>query len=73
MSLLSAKTAGISGHNRTTQAEFSTSTWYTFAGHVKTITVSTYKWWEIEGARHAFDKSFGIGDTEKKIENGNSG
>jgi hypothetical protein len=26
-----------------------------------------------EGARHAFDKIFGIGDTEKKIENGNSG
>ena len=26
-----------------------------------------------EGARHAFDKTFGIGDTEKKIENGNSG
>src|ERR1700731_1165532 len=47
LSLWSAKTAGIFGHNRTTQAESSTSTWYTFAGHVKTITVSTYKWWEM--------------------------
>ena len=35
LSLLSAKTAGISGHNPTTQAELSTSTWYAFAGHVK--------------------------------------
>jgi hypothetical protein len=34
LTLLSAKTAGISGHNPTTQAESSTSTWYTFAGHV---------------------------------------
>jgi intracellular sulfur oxidation DsrE/DsrF family protein len=34
LSLLSAKTAGISGHNPTTQAESSTSTWYAFAGHV---------------------------------------
>jgi hypothetical protein len=35
LSLLSAKTAGISGHNPTTQAESSTSTWYAFAGHVR--------------------------------------
>jgi hypothetical protein len=34
LSLWSAKTAGISGHNPTTQAESSTSTWYAFAGHV---------------------------------------
>ena len=34
MSLWSAKTAGISGHNRTTQAKSSTSTWCAFAGHV---------------------------------------
>ena len=36
MSLWSARTAGISGHNPTTQADLSTSTWYAFAGHVKT-------------------------------------
>src|ERR1700736_1785364 len=35
LSLLSAKTAGISGHNRATQAELSTYDWYAFAGHVK--------------------------------------
>jgi indoleamine 2,3-dioxygenase len=34
LSLWNAKTAGISGHNPTTQAESSTSTWYAFAGHV---------------------------------------
>src|ERR1700736_387030 len=34
LSLLSAKTAGISGHNRATQAELSTYDWYAFAGHV---------------------------------------
>jgi hypothetical protein len=34
LSLRSTKTAGISGHNPTTQAESSTSTWYAFAGHV---------------------------------------
>ena len=42
MSLLSAKTAGISGHNRITQAESSTSTWYAFAGQVKTTKDSIY-------------------------------
>jgi hypothetical protein len=34
LTLLSAKTAGISGHNPTTQAESSTLTWYAFPGHV---------------------------------------
>ena len=34
MTLLSAKTAGISGHNPTTQAESTTLTWYAFPGHV---------------------------------------
>ena len=34
MSLLSAKNAGHTGLNRTTQAVSSTSTWYAFAGHV---------------------------------------
>jgi putative transposase len=34
LSLLRAKNAGISGLNRTTQAEPSTSTWYAFAGQV---------------------------------------
>ena len=34
MSLWSAKTAGFSGPNRTTQAEFSTYSWYSFAGHL---------------------------------------
>lgn len=35
LSLLRAETAGQTGLNRITQAEFSTSTWYAFAGHVK--------------------------------------
>jgi hypothetical protein len=34
LSLLSAKTAGQAGPNRITQAVFSTSTWYVFAGQV---------------------------------------
>src|SRR5208337_2900374 len=34
LSLLSAKNAGQTGLNRTTQAVSSTSTWYAFAGHV---------------------------------------
>ena len=34
LSLLSAKNAGHTGLNRITQAVFSTSTWYAFAGHV---------------------------------------
>ena len=35
LSLRSAKTAGQAGPNRITQAVFSTSTWYVFAGQVK--------------------------------------
>ena len=34
LSPLSAKNAGQTGLNRTTQAKSSTSTWYAFAGHV---------------------------------------
>jgi len=47
LTLLSATNAGHTGLNWITQAVSSTSTWYAFAGHVKTITVSTYKWWEM--------------------------
>jgi hypothetical protein len=36
LSLLRAENAGQTGLNRITQAEFSTSTWYAFAGQVKT-------------------------------------
>ncbi len=42
MSQLSAKNAGQTGLNRTTQAVSSTSTWYAFAGQVTTTTDSTY-------------------------------
>jgi hypothetical protein len=43
LSLLSAKTAGLSGHNWITQAESSTSTWYAFAEQVKTTKDSIYE------------------------------
>jgi hypothetical protein len=44
LSLLRAKNAGISGLNRTTQAEPSTSTWYAFAGQVRGHLFSTSTW-----------------------------
>ena len=37
LSLLSAKNAGQTGLNRITQAVFSTSAWYAFAGQVKVM------------------------------------